>query len=365
VQDLPFAGKSDLTAEATARTESDAALQQNIDKASFPPLLTATNMADLYGKLNDMAWWGNFSTSDDKPLVRKIKVFNWMFTLIVTKSDTFTQFLFGPTVLNEDGTFNDSAYFESYILKRTVTNNGLPLSQWSYIDRTDFINIDAYKPISEGCYTLDTARSALPNSMRKNGIIITWKSASGEWPLKQFTGVYAMGTSTGEWSDNSKWKDIAGGEITAIESDISVLKKTAFKHLAADTNLDTITTPGAYYIGTQETADSDITPAAFSKDFLFVTGENVSILGKVNDVTQCRINKDGLTMRKHYTAEVNIGGTSYPAYWEEWQTIEAPSVSVAEGQEPKKIWVGTPGDLPPDSQHIGTKTLYITVENDE
>ena len=197
-----------ITAEETARAGADTALQQSIAAASFHPLLTASGMADLYEKLDDTSWWGaGFSQTDGKPWIRKIKVYNWTFTLIAVKSDVITQYLIGPAILLEDGTFNtDEAYYESYILKRTHTGASNP-GRWHYIDRPGFVNVDLYKPLAEGYYTLATAREALPGSMRKSGTIITWKSSAETWQLKQFTGTVNL--STGTWSDNSQWKDIA------------------------------------------------------------------------------------------------------------------------------------------------------------
>jgi hypothetical protein len=152
-----------------------------------------------------------------------------------------------------------------------------------------------------------------------------------------------------------------------MEDNISVLQKTTFKHLAANADLDAITKPGAYYIGTQEVADDNTTQAFPAKDFLLVVGAKAGFLPSepYHDLTQYRINKDSISTRKHYAAWTVIGGTSGIARWDDWQAMEAPTISTAEGQEPKKIWVGASDDLPTADQRTGTKTLYITVENNE
>jgi hypothetical protein len=232
-------------------------IAKRIDAASFPPLLIASDMSDLYSKLNDTSWYlSGITLTDGKPYIRKIMVNFQLFTLVVTRSAYITQFLFGPVILNEDGTFDEATHYESYILKRTFFSVDIP-GHWYYVDKKDFININAYKPLSEGYYTFDSARAALPPSMCKSGIILTWKSAEGEWQLKQFTGA--------NWSNDSDWKDISGGSGSGSGSDADM---TAAADIYNVTQKIPLGTGNGYY--TPETARAAV-PVAIRKTGLIIT----------------------------------------------------------------------------------------------
>ncbi|MDR0681166.1 MAG: hypothetical protein LBG15_04850, partial [Dysgonamonadaceae bacterium] len=62
-----------------------------------PDLLLATDMADLYSKLNDASWWLNGYAINDKALIKNIRCTQAAFTgtLIVTRSAFTTQYLIG------------------------------------------------------------------------------------------------------------------------------------------------------------------------------------------------------------------------------------------------------------------------------
>jgi hypothetical protein len=122
--------------EKSARQTADAALQSAISVAG-PDCLVADSMTDLYEKLNTSSWWLNGHTIGEKALIRQIRVFHWFFTLVVTKSEVLTQYLFGPVILRADNTFDDAAYFESYILKRVLfpDGSGGTNNKWHYVDQ--------------------------------------------------------------------------------------------------------------------------------------------------------------------------------------------------------------------------------------
>ncbi|MDR2085759.1 MAG: hypothetical protein LBP72_01135 [Dysgonamonadaceae bacterium] len=283
-------------------------------------IISVSSIADLYEKLNDASLWLNKYNLSEKTIIRTFRFVQWIFTLIVVKSDAITQYLFGPTILNEDGTFNDATYFESYIIKRTISNSGTVIVPWHYVDKPDFVNIDAFKPLASGYYTPDTAHAALPNSMRKQGIVITYRTAASAWATERYVG--------------TSWQPFVaegggGGDVdlSEIEDDIEVLQKTSFKYLASDTNLNMITALGAYYIGTAEISGAQLTGG--SKDFLFVVGNKLlSPTEKVNDITQYRITNGEITMRKHYPAYGNIGNIT-PASWDEWTSLGAQTTPIA------------------------------------
>jgi hypothetical protein len=177
------------------------------------------------------------------------------------------------------------------------------------------------------------ARAGVPVGVRKKGLVITYRTPLAGWRIEQF-----FQGELAEWTNDANWRAV-GADLSGIEDDIvvinnqiSVLQKTAFKHLSIGSiaDLDEITDPGAYYIGTQEIPDGEQGPALYSKDFLFVAAAGSAILGKVNDATQYRINRDGLSMRKHYTAEVTVDGPSKPAYWDEWEYYNILSTAAIE-----------------------------------
>jgi hypothetical protein len=289
-----------------------------------PDLLLATTMADLYEKLNNSDWWLNGHGLNEKTLIRNIRCTQAPFTgtLIVTRSAYITQYLIGPAILLDDNTFDEATYYESYILKRTYLSSSNP-GQWHYVDRPDFINIDAYKPLAEGYYTPATARNALPASARKTGLVITYQTGANKWNTEQYTG-----STTSDWTSDEKWEKIGtdySATLSNINDALSGLQKTTFKYLPPDTDLDTITDLGAYYIGTEEVASTGgIISPSFNKEktFLFVVGEKTTMISttKTNDVTQYKISSDGMYFRKHYPSYGYVGDLS-PASWDDWTGV--------------------------------------------
>jgi hypothetical protein len=184
----------------------------------------------------------------------------------------------------------------------------------------DLYNVTQKIPLQSGYYTPAAARAAVPADIRKKGLIITYRVSETEWRTEQF-----FQGETAAWTTGANWKETGtdySEDVTAINNDIGVLKKTSFIHLASDINLDTVLSVGVYYIGTEEVPDGIVIPTIPAKDFLFVAGTKNLLVGtSVNDVTQYRINKDGLSMRRHHTADVVINGETKPAYWDEWKDI--------------------------------------------
>ncbi|MDR1336038.1 MAG: hypothetical protein LBK22_04325 [Tannerella sp.] len=320
---------TNLSTETSERQSVDASLQSALSVAG-PDCLVAGSMTDLYEKLNTSSWWLNGHTISGKALIRQIRVFNWFFTLVVTRSEVLTQYLFGPVILRADNTFDVAAYFESYILKRVLFPDGSGSNnKWHYVDRSDFLNVDEYKPLQDGFYTAATARGAVVSSLRKGGLVITYRTGENTWTVEQ-----AKGASN--WTDGSNWTSTGSGSggsggsgtdlsdiedsIANMSGDIYVLKRNAFRYLATGTGLDTVTTPGAYYRGTEEKApegDGIPVPLTVSKEFIFVTGtKNLISDSDVHDVTQYLVNSSGISMRKHYSGTNIIGGE--PAHWGGW-----------------------------------------------
>jgi hypothetical protein len=388
----------------------------------------------MYEKLNDSAWWLNGQSMTGKIMVRQIRISpgtGLIFTLLVVRSEFITQYLFGPAKLNEDNTFADGeAYFESYILKRTILGSGT--GQWHYIDRPDFFNIDAYKPLSSGYHTATTARSAIPSSMHKPGMVITYRTAANTWVTEQ-----ARGTSV--WSQDANWipfgtggsggtgdgglqehvnnkrvhvqnlgnnpdlNDITdvgyyfytlmangspvkqngylqvvgseqtgiiqlrysvygidmrrqdgeewdewmpfgtgengGDDLTDIKKDVFILQKNTFFHLDTEVNLDSITYPGAYYIGTQITGMIYPVP---NRKILFVVGkaeDAPDYLNETHEIAQYLIDRDGIRFRKKY--RVGVEGFNPPIErWDEW----VPFGGVPEAPQDGKLYARKDGE---------------------
>jgi hypothetical protein len=245
--------------EKSARQSADTDLQDAISVAG-PDCLVADSMTDLYEKLNTSSWWLNGHSLNGKALIRQIRVFNWFFTLVVTRREVLTQYLFGPVKLNPDNSFTQGeAYFESYILKRVLFPDGSGSNnKWHYVDRSDFLNVDEYKPRESGYYTAATARAAVVSSLRKGSLVITCRTGENTWVTEQ-----AKGTSN--WTDGSNWKAVgsgsgdsggSGADLPDIEDSIADLAEALTAHtgntgihitdLGENPDTDEINTPGCY-----------------------------------------------------------------------------------------------------------------------
>jgi hypothetical protein len=117
-------------------------------------------------------------------------------------------------------------------------------------------------------------------------------------------------------------------DLTGMEDSIYVLQKNAFRYLASDSDLDTVTDPGACYRGTEEKNDG-MNPSAVSRDFIFVAGTGSLFNDGTHDVTQYLINRNGISMRRHYSASNILEG---PARWDEWQLIGAIEEAPQDGK---------------------------------
>ena len=66
---------------------------------------------------------------------------------------------------------------------------------------TGMVNVDAIVPLTTGTYTKDAARGAVPQNLRRNGLIITYATAK-EQVIEQFVG------TPQNWSDSHLWVNI-------------------------------------------------------------------------------------------------------------------------------------------------------------
>lgn len=85
-------------------------------------------------------------------------------------------------------------------------------------------NVDVNVPLSSGqFYTSTTARNAIPTSIRKLGLIITYKTDATTSVTEQF-----IGASISKWSTDSNWKNIGSDVVNKIlkwNTDIATTRK--------------------------------------------------------------------------------------------------------------------------------------------
>lgn len=86
-------------------------------------------------------------------------------------------------------------------------------------------NLDVNVPLSSGqFYTPTTARNAIPTSIRKIGLIITYKTDATTWVMEQF-----IGASISNWGEDSNWKNVGshgGNKILEWNTDVYTTRKS-------------------------------------------------------------------------------------------------------------------------------------------
>lgn len=84
-------------------------------------------------------------------------------------------------------------------------------------------NVDKNVPLGSGFYTSTTARAAVPTSVRKLGLIITYKTDSTTSVTEQFIGSDVSG-----WATDTNWKNVGsegGNKILEWENDAATTRK--------------------------------------------------------------------------------------------------------------------------------------------
>lgn len=71
-----------------------------------------------------------------------------------------------------------------------------------------FYNVTYSVPLSSGYYNATTARAAVPASVRKTGLYITYCTAANDWTIEQYT---PASTATSDWNNTANWVGIEGG----------------------------------------------------------------------------------------------------------------------------------------------------------
>lgn len=106
-----------------------------------------------------------------------------------TNSGLTQKFLTENTIHKED------------VSKEFTSNEDKVLSASFVTKITNIINVDTLVPLNSGLYSSNTAREAIPQGLRKKGLVITYSTANGQ-VVEQFIG------SPTSWSTDSLWVTI-------------------------------------------------------------------------------------------------------------------------------------------------------------
>ncbi|WP_308768898.1 hypothetical protein [uncultured Bacteroides sp.] len=91
------------------------------------------------------------------------------------------------------------------------------------VNKQGIYNVDANIPLSNGFYTSTTARNAVPSSVRKLGLIITYKTDENTSVTEQFSG-----SDISAWTDDTNWGSIGSGggnKILTWDTDAATTRK--------------------------------------------------------------------------------------------------------------------------------------------
>lgn len=102
-------------------------------------------------------------------------------------------------------------------------------------------NVTILQPLESGYYTSATAKNAVPEAYRKNGIIISYELFSGATVLEQFTGTSA------EWTNIDSWK-ITSTNFIEEEFILDELSMSSLFTTEAKQVLGGITNNGEFYL---------------------------------------------------------------------------------------------------------------------
>lgn len=84
------------------------------------------------------------------------------------------------------------------------TPEELNLADYAKVKQIDVFNVTAQVPLESGYYTATTAKSAVPNSLRKPGLIITYQVSDTEWETEQFEHIVL---SEFNWNYLDYWRN--------------------------------------------------------------------------------------------------------------------------------------------------------------
>lgn len=91
------------------------------------------------------------------------------------------------------------------------------------VSKQGIYNVDANIPLSSGFYTSATARNAVPSSVRKLGLIITYKTDATTSVTEQF-----IGSAVSAWTTDTNWQTVGsegGNKILEWNTDVATTRK--------------------------------------------------------------------------------------------------------------------------------------------
>jgi hypothetical protein len=344
VQDLPFisdassfAKQFDLTAETAARIAADAAetaariAADNAIEQYLGAFNTASALATKLDTMKTAADVGRYRFRVSAAFNHSLEIYR--------VANVFIQVIRGTIMLDDDGNLSDNYSITDFVqIERHLSANSA--SKWKYSKTAepivsasplvmpfsgfvDGVIINANKaPVTGNIYFDRTNNKFVMKSFIPQEIYyIDWDgreeySDSTRKPLRD--KIYVTNENICAWNGTkmivtSESAGEGSGEsvdLTEINSAISLLQRTGFKHLEKNTDLDEITEMGAYYIGAVETG------APLSKDFMFVTGNINTHPGTANHFAQIYFSTEGIKWRMYYPQITDVS----PAYWGDWQT---------------------------------------------
>ena len=96
-----------------------------------------------------------------------------------------------------------------------IDENGKPIVDYVGKDEAVYVyNVTVKHPLASGYYTLEAAVAAVPNNVRKSGLIVTFRSEATKWLSYQFTAALTANTY---WNDTTYWQN--NSQISTPETD--------------------------------------------------------------------------------------------------------------------------------------------------
>jgi len=90
----------------------------------------------------------------------------------------------------------------TYAYSKDSIGRSMTLS-YAISNSNPYYNVTNSVPLSTGYYTSTTARAAVPEGVRKTGLILTYETAAGVWYTERYIGT---ATDTTSWTTSSNWE---------------------------------------------------------------------------------------------------------------------------------------------------------------
>lgn len=191
-------------------------------------------------------------------------------------------------------------------------------------DNVGLYNVDKNVPLGSGFYTSTTARNTVPSSVRKLGLIITYKTDATTSVTEQFIGSDVSG-----WVTDTNWKNVGsegGNKILDWNTDVaSTRKQVPLKERKAGIQIsytpDGVNWVNEQYIGTSFTDTEWVKDSNWSQLITFENTSEIELPNKIevdavnnfyfeaNGDTQSNINYDAYVVRLNKGEAITLIGT--------------------------------------------------------